>query len=320
MDPSQMEEKGGLPLNFNRLLMKVNDAFPSEEHMGMSSEIIRVVDETLMKDVMTPEGDGSKAFNKSLSEFLKACAERSNSTRKALKLKEEPRSGDTDILENVANNISSITYRQLQVFMETCISSYHHKVVDVGTPIGAIGAHSIGEPGTQMTLKTFHFAGVASQVSKSIKIVMASRSTPLDVDEHNIHVLDARKLEVIPTCDRSKLHFQLHRLKDTLPTVVVRGINSIKRAIIKDCDGKRGTYELAVEGTSLDAVMGINGVDGPNTTSNHIMEVEKTLGIEAARKSIILEIQKTMKDMRLDLRQREEIGVTERESGGSGGV
>lgn len=28
--------------------------------------------------------------------------------------------------------------------------------------MGAIAAQSIGEPGTQMTLKTFHFAGVAS--------------------------------------------------------------------------------------------------------------------------------------------------------------
>jgi DNA-directed RNA polymerase III subunit RPC1 len=31
-----------------------------------------------------------------------------------------------------------------------------------GTAVGAIAATSIGEPSTQMTLKTFHFAGVAS--------------------------------------------------------------------------------------------------------------------------------------------------------------
>ena len=48
--------------------------------------------------------------------------------------------------------------------------------------------------------------------------------------------------------------------------------------------------------------MGTEGVDGPKTTSNHIMEVQKTLGIEAARKCIILEIQKTMKDMSIDVR------------------
>lgn len=38
----------------------------------------------------------------------------------------------------------------------------HQKVVDVGSEIGAIVAHSIGEPGRQMTLKAFHFAGVVS--------------------------------------------------------------------------------------------------------------------------------------------------------------
>ena len=34
--------------------------------------------------------------------------------------------------------------------------------IEPGTAVGAVGAQSIGEPGTQMTLKTFHFAGVAS--------------------------------------------------------------------------------------------------------------------------------------------------------------
>jgi DNA-directed RNA polymerase beta' subunit len=39
---------------------------------------------------------------------------------------------------------------------------YHAKGIEPGTAVGAVGAQSIGEPGTQMTLKTFHFAGVAS--------------------------------------------------------------------------------------------------------------------------------------------------------------
>lgn len=42
------------------------------------------------------------------------------------------------------------------------MSRYYQKRVEGGMAIGAIGAQSIGEPGTQMTLKTFHFAGVAS--------------------------------------------------------------------------------------------------------------------------------------------------------------
>jgi DNA-directed RNA polymerase III subunit RPC1 len=50
----------------------------------------------------------------------------------------------------------------IQVFLDICLSRYRVKKIEAGTPIGAIGAQSIGEPGTQMTLKTFHFAGVAS--------------------------------------------------------------------------------------------------------------------------------------------------------------
>ncbi len=36
--------------------------------------------------------------------------------------------------------------------------------VDVGEAVGIIAAQSIGEPGTQMTMRTFHYAGVAEQV------------------------------------------------------------------------------------------------------------------------------------------------------------
>lgn len=39
-----------------------------------------------------------------------------------------------------------------QVFLETCIKRYHAKQVEPGSAVGAVGAQSIGEPGTQMTL------------------------------------------------------------------------------------------------------------------------------------------------------------------------
>ncbi|MGK3945734.1 hypothetical protein ABK046_46245, partial [Streptomyces caeruleatus] len=34
-------------------------------------------------------------------------------------------------------------------------------IVDVAQPVGVIAAQSVGEPGTQLTLKTFHAGGVA---------------------------------------------------------------------------------------------------------------------------------------------------------------
>ncbi|MEM4634201.1 MAG: hypothetical protein QW275_03540 [Candidatus Anstonellaceae archaeon] len=36
--------------------------------------------------------------------------------------------------------------------------------IDVGEAVGIVAAQSIGEPGTQMTMRTFHYAGVAEQV------------------------------------------------------------------------------------------------------------------------------------------------------------
>lgn len=56
--------------------------------------------------------------------------------------------------------------------------------------------------------------------------------------------------------------------------------------------------------TGLQDVMGTEGIDGRNTKSNHIIEIEKTLGIEAARKCIIDEIRRTMEShgMSIDLR------------------
>ncbi|EKD78768.1 MAG: hypothetical protein ACD_41C00273G0001, partial [uncultured bacterium] len=37
----------------------------------------------------------------------------------------------------------------------------HNKMVAIGTAVGIIAAQSIGEPGTQLTMRTFHTGGVA---------------------------------------------------------------------------------------------------------------------------------------------------------------
>jgi len=39
-------------------------------------------------------------------------------------------------------------------------------IVSPGEMVGSIAAQSIGEPTTQMTLNTFHFAGVSAKVNK----------------------------------------------------------------------------------------------------------------------------------------------------------
>jgi len=44
------------------------------------------------------------------------------------------------------------------------------KPVKIGSPVGIIAAQSIGEPGTQLTMRTFHIGGTASQVFKQPQI------------------------------------------------------------------------------------------------------------------------------------------------------
>ncbi len=47
-----------------------------------------------------------------------------------------------------------------------------NKMVHMGEAVGVIAAQSIGEPGTQLTLRTFHVGGVASNVGTESKIVL----------------------------------------------------------------------------------------------------------------------------------------------------
>ena len=50
---------------------------------------------------------------------------------------------------------------KLKKIMEAVYEEYKNAMVSPGEAVGLIAAESIGEPGTQMTLNTFHFAGVA---------------------------------------------------------------------------------------------------------------------------------------------------------------
>jgi DNA-directed RNA polymerase subunit beta' len=42
------------------------------------------------------------------------------------------------------------------------------EMVELGSAVGIVAAQSIGEPGTQLTLRTFHTGGVASSVAQRI--------------------------------------------------------------------------------------------------------------------------------------------------------
>lgn len=88
----------------------------------------------------------------------------------------------SEIKEEVPKNISR---DKLIKVLEQTFSAYKAAGVHAGECVGLVGAESIGEPGTQMTLNTFHFAGVAEMnVTTGLPRV--------------IEVFDARKLIKTP--------------------------------------------------------------------------------------------------------------------------
>ena len=106
----------------------------------------------------------------------------------------------------------------------------------------------------------------------------------------------ASKLRIFPPEHGDKsggrsLYFLMQGLKAALPQVIVQGLPTISRAVVNEEQvGSQTKYHLLVEGYGLAEVMGAPGVDGTNTRSNHIIEVEATLGVEAARTMITEEI------------------------------
>ncbi|XP_031416675.1 DNA-directed RNA polymerase III subunit RPC1 isoform X2 [Clupea harengus] len=369
LDPAAMEGKDE-PLEFKRVLDNIRSVFTCPDEPALSRNELVLTAESIMKktDFMCCRD----TFLDEIKKFIKSVSDKIKKTRDKYGINDN---GTTE--PKVLYQLDRITPTQLEKFLETCRDKYMRAQMEPGSAVGALCAQSIGEPGTQMTLKTFHFAGVASMnitlgVPRIKEIINASKniSTPiitanLDVDDdadfarlvkgriektllgeiseyieevflpddcfilvklslERIRLLRLEvnaetvrysicmsKLRVKPgdiavhgeavVCvsprenSKSSMYYVLQTLKQDLPKVVVQGIPEVARAVIHidEASGKK-KLKLLVEGDNLRSVMATHGVKGSRTTSNNTYEVEKTLGIEAARTTIINEIQYTM--------------------------
>ncbi|CAG9763359.1 unnamed protein product [Ceutorhynchus assimilis] len=366
LDPTYMEGKD-CPVDFERVLEHVKAKCPYRNEVSLNGHQITQATKALLETGALDEC--SEDFRKELVKFMEQVAER---TDKVLK-----RFGYTKVVKE----IERLTCSQLVTFLETCGLKYTRSIIEPGTAVGALAAQSIGEPGTQMTLKTFHFAGVASMnitqgVPRIKEIINATKtiSTPiinanlinsedswfarevkgrierttlgeistfiddvyttdeaflliqidyerikllkLEVDAESIRysIVKTSKLKLKPadvlvesdtiitvhpnkSLHSRRLNFALSELKDQIPNVVVKGLPTVNRAVIarEDKAGK-STYHLCVEGNNLREVMATYGVDGTRTISNNVIEVYNTLGIEAARETIMTEIKMVMEN------------------------
>ncbi|HUM80944.1 MAG TPA: DNA-directed RNA polymerase subunit A'', partial [Methanothrix sp.] len=81
---------------------------------------------------------------------------------------------------------ASITKEQMDEIVAMVSADYKHSRVEPCEAVGVVAAQSIGEPGTQMTMRTFHYAGVAE-----INVTLGLPRL--------IEIVDARKIPSTPT-------------------------------------------------------------------------------------------------------------------------
>ncbi|KAI9353353.1 hypothetical protein DFJ73DRAFT_924461, partial [Zopfochytrium polystomum] len=135
------------------------------------------------------------------------------------------------------------------------------------------------------------------------------RAPKLKIPESSIQVENPCYVRIRITSDmkseKLEMLHALKALKRAIPQVVVNGIPTVNRAVITRGDGKTPGVHLLVEGYGLRTVMGTEGgVNGLDTRSNHTLENWKTLGIEAARNTIIDEIVFTMQSHGMTIDRR----------------
>jgi len=92
------------------------------------------------------------------------------------------------LIEELNNelNKAGLPRKDVDQAIESTFENYRRALVEPGEAVGIVAAQSMGEPGTQMTLRTFHYAGVREQnvtlgLPRLIEIVDARRmpSTPI---------------------------------------------------------------------------------------------------------------------------------------------
>lgn len=269
----------------------------------------------------------------------------------------------------------------LSVISET-VKRYFSSLVHPGEAVGTVAAQSIGEPATQMTLRTFHFAGVrelnvtlglprlieivdlrrepstpmmeiylepdiakdeqaALRIAKQIELTTVEnlcKSATIDYYESAVileldpEMMENREVtldELLKVLEKVKgkkgsievsedgsvvtIRFNIDdvvRLRRAYERVLnqrVKGLKGVRHAIVKPIRNDKGElveYVILTEGSNLQGVLSIPGVDATRTTTNNIQEISEVLGIEAARAAIIEEIKKVLDEHGLDVDYR----------------
>ena len=141
---------------------------PAKSDHGEAVNISRLIEGELLVD------EGKKATEKEVSEIVHRQAKTLNQ-----RLREK-------LLVSFSQN--KLSRDGANKVIKRTLDLINKAMVEPGEAVGVVTAQSIGEPGTQMTLRTFHFAGVKE------------RNVTLGLPRL-IELVDARKKPVTPTMD-----------------------------------------------------------------------------------------------------------------------
>jgi DNA-directed RNA polymerase II subunit RPB1 len=112
--------------------------------------------------------------------------------------------------------------KALEILIETVVLNYKRSIVAPGEMVGMIAAQSIGEPTTQMTLNTFHYAGVASKsnVTRGVPRIEEILSLSENIKNPSLTVYIKSEDEV----DKEKAHSIMYMLEYTKLEELVKSV------------------------------------------------------------------------------------------------
>ena len=174
LDPDKMEDDDR-PVDFKRLFMSIKESNPCHDEPTLAPEEIR----TSVRSILTKqEGKVPSLFVKEIDDYFENVAQKNEEVLKDF--------SSPDDVKSLTWDSCRFTKTQLTDFLDKALDKCTASYVQPGEAVGAVGAQSISEPGTQMTLKTFHFSGISSMnvtlgVPRLKEIINASKliSTPI---------------------------------------------------------------------------------------------------------------------------------------------
>jgi DNA-directed RNA polymerase II subunit RPB1 len=120
--------------------------------------------------------------------------------------------------------IKRFNRKALIILLETISTNYQKAIVHPGEMVGMIAAQSIGEPTTQMTLNTFHFAGVASKSNATRGVPRVEEILTLSENPKKPSVtiyLKNNERDNIEKAQELKYTLEYTSLKDVVDTVSI---------------------------------------------------------------------------------------------------